>query len=491
MNFQTSTHKSRWLYTKDALGEMMWWWLWVSFLVGKHWVSYDSPITLEEQSTLLRFFMDQIRELCVTKLGLPKKVQAAAQLYFQRYYLRQSVLDSPLEPKRVMLTCIYVAAKIEESYISAEGLAAKVGQEPSIILRSEVAVLQGLGFDLITHSPLRALAGLIQDPPGKRRRGSDAGCTMCRTCATLYEPHLGRQAVRATTPGLRRRWIPQQRRRARDCGPEGRVDITNLRQQHHHHQASPASANIDDTHPTTHADPATATQPPPASSSAEAGSAEPGSSAVEGQLDDAILRASEAEVAAAHAKAAGAVEALLLSDAPLTHPPAQLALAALRSGWRGKGVRLQAYLVRAARQALQANAQSVSAAPGSDKPTLTFGPVELDTAAGLLAVALDDIDMLGMAGAVRVEVSQVQDIDKRIKAWKKAFADRAGGEGAANGDVQKAEKRDAKVKARRDQAAAEEAELLGMPQQQPAASAAGSAGQGSHSGATAHGMVAV
>lgn len=58
-------------------------------------------------------------------------------------------------------------------------------------------------------------------------------------------------------------------------------------------------------------------------------------------------------MAAAHAKAAGAVEALLLSDAPLTHPPAQLALAALRSGWRGKGVRLHAYLARAARQALQ------------------------------------------------------------------------------------------------------------------------------------------
>lgn len=37
-------------------------------------------------------------------------------------------------------------------------------------------------------------------------------------------------------------------------------------------------------------------------------------------------------------------------------------------------------------------------------------------------------DPLLRAGAVRVEVSQVQDIDKRIKAWKKAFADRAGGE---------------------------------------------------------------
>lgn len=55
-----------------------------------------------------------------------------------------------------------VLPQIEESYISADSLAIKVGQDPSIILKSEVAVLQGLGFDLITHSPLRALAGLIQ-----------------------------------------------------------------------------------------------------------------------------------------------------------------------------------------------------------------------------------------------------------------------------------------------------------------------------------------
>lgn len=57
--------------------------------------------------------------------------------------------------------------------------------------------------------------------------------------------------------------------------------------------------------------------------------------------------------------------------------------------------------------------------------------------------------------------------------------------------MQKAEKRDAKVKARRDQAAAEEAELLGMPQQQPAAAAAGSTGKGSYSGSTVLGMVTV
>lgn len=43
-------------------------------------------------------------------------------------------------------------------------------------------------------------------------------------------------------------------------------------------------------------------------------------------------------------------------------------------------------------------------------------------------VCMNDSFSCVQAGAVRVEVSQVQDIDKRIKAWKKAFSDRAGSE---------------------------------------------------------------
>lgn len=59
---------------------------------------------------------------------------------------------------------------------------------------------------------------------------------------------------------------------------------------------------------------------------------------------------------------------------------------------------------------------------------------------------------------------------------------------AANGDLQKIEKRDAKVKARREQAAADEAELLGMPQQ-PAAGRNQNGGAGSNSTAAMNCMV--
>ena len=52
--------------------------------------------------------------------------------------------------------------QIEESYIGADEFCRVVKQSPQTVLRHELTVLQGLGFDLITHPPLRAIDGLFR-----------------------------------------------------------------------------------------------------------------------------------------------------------------------------------------------------------------------------------------------------------------------------------------------------------------------------------------
>jgi hypothetical protein len=51
---------------------------------------------------------------------------------------------------------------VEEAYRSAEGLCKLLGLEAGPVLRFEVPLLQGLQFDLVVHSPYRALAGLFK-----------------------------------------------------------------------------------------------------------------------------------------------------------------------------------------------------------------------------------------------------------------------------------------------------------------------------------------
>lgn len=54
------------------------------------------------------------------------------------------------------------AVQVEEAYRSAESLCKSMAIDVSPVLRFEVLLLQGLKFDLVVHSPYRALAGLFK-----------------------------------------------------------------------------------------------------------------------------------------------------------------------------------------------------------------------------------------------------------------------------------------------------------------------------------------
>ena len=122
-------------------------------------------------------------------------VEATAVAYFKRVYLRANLLDRGLlRPQHAALACIYLAAKVEEelSRITLGALARRGGITQDVIIRSELAVLEALSFQVTVFHPFRSLDALLSEllqtlvwgtklrRPTKRRKpptpcGRDAG----------------------------------------------------------------------------------------------------------------------------------------------------------------------------------------------------------------------------------------------------------------------------------------------------------------------------
>jgi cyclin H len=67
------------------------------------------------------------------------------------------------DPKHIMLTCIYLSCKVEEFHVSADELGKGIQQDPQVVLKNELTVLQGLDFELIVYTPYRSVDGFIYD----------------------------------------------------------------------------------------------------------------------------------------------------------------------------------------------------------------------------------------------------------------------------------------------------------------------------------------
>ena len=109
-----------------------------------------------------------------------------------------------------MLSAVYVAAKAEESYISAERLAAAAGAGAAGgaqgLMRREPLMLQALEFDLLVYLPHRALEGFWADVGAarveakkkkkkekqKREEGQKNGKSSCSAAAA---PVIGEREI--------------------------------------------------------------------------------------------------------------------------------------------------------------------------------------------------------------------------------------------------------------------------------------------------------
>ncbi|XP_021772921.1 cyclin-H1-1-like isoform X3 [Chenopodium quinoa] len=122
--------------------------------------SRAKPLSVEEEKMFHVYYETKIQEVCGA-FKFPHKIQATALTYYKRFYLCWSVMEH--HPKSVMLTCIYLACKIEENHVSAEELGKGIQQDHRMILDNELLVLQSLGFDLIVYTPYRSIEGFIND----------------------------------------------------------------------------------------------------------------------------------------------------------------------------------------------------------------------------------------------------------------------------------------------------------------------------------------
>lgn len=174
-NYPTSTQRTHWVYDthtavdaaraetrKEALANA----LKATAVVGQTTASTSEAeietdaLTPEEEDEILRYHEHKIQSICAA-FALPRKVKSTAVMLFKRFILRAGAGAYSL--KIMMLTSIYVACKVEESYISADEFCKGVREDPARVLAAEVSFLAGLRFQLVCYSAVRPLDGFLRD----------------------------------------------------------------------------------------------------------------------------------------------------------------------------------------------------------------------------------------------------------------------------------------------------------------------------------------
>ncbi|KAL4420175.1 hypothetical protein ABPG77_008311 [Micractinium sp. CCAP 211/92] len=142
------------------------------------------PLSLEEELALLKYYGSKLQHVS-RELRLPRRVLGTALAYLQRSYLSFSCMEQ--DPQQLLLTCLYLACKIEEHYISAAELGRLTGVPADLILRTELVALQGLKFDLIVYSPYKSIEGFFEDI---KEAAAEAGSSEAAAAAAGLDPGM-------------------------------------------------------------------------------------------------------------------------------------------------------------------------------------------------------------------------------------------------------------------------------------------------------------
>lgn len=133
-------------------------------LFAQHREALEAPIeliSLEDEQKYLHFFGQQIVQIC-SHFNMPTQVRATAISFFKKFYLVNSVME--YRPRNVLYTIVFLAAKLENYFISVESFCARIPKtKPSDILDLEFVVLLSLKFALLVHHPFRPLYGFFLD----------------------------------------------------------------------------------------------------------------------------------------------------------------------------------------------------------------------------------------------------------------------------------------------------------------------------------------
>lgn len=122
-----------------------------------------------EELIICKYYEKRLLDFCTAfKPTMPKSVLGTACMYFKRFYLNNSVMEH--HPRIIMLTCVFLACKVDEFNVSSAQYVGNLGENPlgqekvlEQILEYELLLIQQLNFHLIVHNPYRPFEGFLID----------------------------------------------------------------------------------------------------------------------------------------------------------------------------------------------------------------------------------------------------------------------------------------------------------------------------------------
>ncbi|XP_033624941.1 cyclin-H-like [Asterias rubens] len=170
--FQSSTQKRCWTFSSEKDVEILRQECNTRFQEQHHLISAKRKdpgsffLSANEEYILCRHYEHLLRDFCRRfEPPMPPSVKGSSCAYFKRFYLRNTVMD--YHPKFIMLTCVYLACKIEEFNVSITqfcgNLSADQERAAELILGHELLVMQQLDFHLTIHNLFRPLEGFLID----------------------------------------------------------------------------------------------------------------------------------------------------------------------------------------------------------------------------------------------------------------------------------------------------------------------------------------
>ncbi|ENN72736.1 hypothetical protein HUJ04_013351 [Dendroctonus ponderosae] len=126
----------------------------------------DYFLTPDEEKIMVKLYEIQLKDFCKRfQPPMPRCVLGTAFHYFKRFYIQNSVMN--YHPKEIMVTCIYLACKVEEFNVSIQQFVANIKGDrekaSDVILNNELLLMEQLNFHLAIHNPFRPVEGLLID----------------------------------------------------------------------------------------------------------------------------------------------------------------------------------------------------------------------------------------------------------------------------------------------------------------------------------------
>ncbi|XP_045460075.1 cyclin-H [Harmonia axyridis] len=127
---------------------------------------YNYFLTPEEEKIMLKRYEQHLRDFCKRfQPQMPKCVMGTSFHYFKRFYINNSVMN--YHPKEIMVTCIYLACKVEEFNVSITQFVTNIKGDrekaSDIILNNEMLLMEEIKFHLAIHNPFRPVEGFLID----------------------------------------------------------------------------------------------------------------------------------------------------------------------------------------------------------------------------------------------------------------------------------------------------------------------------------------